>query len=111
MKNKIILLIFFHPFLLFAEKIKNPLENSGVLDLEGLIRVIVEGVTFLAIPIIVLAFVYSGFKFISAQGDTNKISDSRRLFLYTLAGSFIILATNLILEVVISTSEELFVLI
>jgi uncharacterized membrane protein len=84
--------------------IKSPLEGAGITSISKLLEVIINGVTIVAIPIIVLAFIYAGFKFVAAQGNSNEVSEAKKIFLYTMAGAAIILGSNVILEVVVNTT-------
>lgn len=86
-------------------KIHSPLGESGIKNIGQLLEVIVNAVTTVAIPIIVVALIWVGFKFVSAQGDTGQISDAKRTLWYTLGGAAIILGSNVILEVVVKTTE------
>lgn len=111
MKKKLLGLFYLTSFgTVFADEgvaIANPLEGSGITSIGGLLEVIISGVTYVAIPVIVLAFIWAGFKFVSAQGNSSEISKARSVFLYTLAGAAIILGSNVILEVVVNTSDKL----
>lgn len=69
-------------------KIVNPIKASSI---NGLIKTILEGVVKLGIPIIALAVIYSGFLFVSAQGNPEKISNAKKSFTYTLIGAAILL--------------------
>ncbi len=51
--------------------------ESGINSIGQLLEVIVNAVTTIAIPIIVLAFIWVGFKFVYAQGDSTKISEAK----------------------------------
>ena len=74
--HKIILAIFtfIWPVLSFAQvkgdapvvRIENPLLHAQTIN--ELIKTILEGVIKIGMPIIVLAIIYSGFLFVSAQG-------------------------------------------
>jgi hypothetical protein len=69
-------------------QICNPV-NASTLD--GLIKTILEGVIKIGIPIIALAIIYSGFLFVAARGNSEKISKAKDALLYTLIGAAILL--------------------
>ena len=69
-------------------QICNPI-NAG--SLEGLIKTILEGVLKIGIPIIALAIIYSGFLFVAARGNSEKITKAKDALLYTLIGAAILL--------------------
>ncbi len=107
MIKKFFLFLILIPQISWGNKITNPVADSGITSISGLLEVIIAGVTYLAIPLIVLAFIYSGFKFVSAQGDSTAIAEAKRIFGYTIAATAIILGSNVILEVVTGTAKDL----
>lgn len=42
-------------------------------------------------PFIVLAFIYSGFLFVSAQGNETKLTEAKNILMYSMIGAFILL--------------------
>ncbi len=74
----IISTLFSIPAIIFAEgKIVSPLRDSGITSIGQLLEVIVSGVTYIAIPIIVVALMWVGFKFVSSQGKTEEINKAK----------------------------------
>lgn len=69
-------------------KIINPINADTI---EGLIKVILEGVLKIGIPIIALAIIYSGFLFVAARGNSEKIGEAKSALMYTLIGAAILL--------------------
>jgi len=82
------------PVLSFAQdtKIFNPL-GDNTQTLSGFVEKILKGVIKIGMPIIVLAIIYSGFLFVSAQGNSEKLSEAKRALLYTLIGAAILLGS------------------
>lgn len=66
----------------------NPIKSPS---LQCLISDILKIVANLGAVIAVFFIIYSGFLFITAQGDTKKVSDARNTFLYTIIGTAILL--------------------
>ena len=99
------ILIFLPSLSLAVAEIYSPVtaEVNGIAEL---LQIIINGVTYIAVPIIVLAFIYSGFLFVSAQGDANKLSEAKKAFLWTVIGAAIILGANVILDVVTTTTKS-----
>lgn len=89
-----------------AATITNPVAKD-IKSVSHLFEVILKGITFIAIPIIVLALMWVGFKFVSAQGDPTKVSAAKTSLMLVLAGTAIILGANVILDVVTDTAQEL----
>jgi len=83
----------------------NPL--GSVNDLNSFLKLLLNFVTTLAIPLIVLALIYTGFLFISAQGNPEKLSTARRIFLWTIVGAAIILGANVLLSAISGTVNEI----
>ncbi len=102
------LVFFILPILTLANdpvKINNPVEGFGTLT--GFFTAIIGGMTYIAIPFIVLAFMYSGYLLVSALGNPEKIKKGKNAFFMTVLATFIILGSNLLLELVITTTEEI----
>jgi hypothetical protein len=57
--------------------------------------------------IAVLAFIWSGFMFVTAQGDEKKITDARTALLYTAVGTLILLGATVIAKVLETTVQSL----
>ena len=89
--------IFIFPVLSFADsdqpisaKIVNPIQAETINEL---IKTILEGVIKIGIPVIVLAVIYSGFLFVSAQGNPEAIKKAKDALLYTLIGATVLLGS------------------
>src|ERR1035437_5737803 len=70
--------------------IKNPL-GGNIDDIPSFITKIIDFVLLIAIPIVALALIYSGFLFVTAVGNSEKLKTAKRTFLYTLIGAAILL--------------------
>lgn len=111
--NKIILSTFvtISPLISFAQaniptptctgKICNPLPNIN--SLSGLIKIILEGLLKIGIPIIALAVIYCGFLFVSARGKPEEITKAKDALLYTLIGAAILLGSWAIAQLISNT--------
>ncbi len=88
-----------------CNKIDNPLKSTSTLP--DFIHNILTGVIKIGSPIIVLAVVYCGFLFVSAQGNPEKISEAKRALLYTLIGAAILLGSWGIATLITSTVTAL----
>jgi len=103
----IIVFFIFLPILSFAQEpsesvtIVNPL--PGITSVNGLLQTILEGVIKMGIPIIVLAIIYSGFLFVSAQGNTEKLGTAKKSLIYTLIGAAILLGSWAIAQLITNT--------
>jgi hypothetical protein len=84
--------------------LNNPIESDSLIEL---LTTFVRGVVRIAAIFLVLAFVWVGFKFTAAQGNTEKLSEARMLFLWTVVGAAILLGAELIAGVVASTVQTI----
>lgn len=71
----------------FAEVLKNPIKYDTF-------SAFVEGITMIAVkvlmPFVVLAFIYSGFLFVQAQGNEKKITAAREAITWSVVGALIL---------------------
>lgn len=80
--------------------IANPL---GVKSIEEVIQKIMGVIVKLAIPVIICFFIYSGFMFITAQGDKKQLETAKTMFVQVVIGSVIILGAWTIASAIVST--------
>ena len=85
----------------FAVGLKNPL--SGIKNFEEFVSELLRAVIFIGFPIVVLFIVYSGFLFITAQGNEEKIKTAKNTFYYTIIGVAIFLGSWVLAKLVEST--------
>jgi Type IV secretion system pilin len=85
-------------------KICNPITTS---TLSGLIQNLLTKAVAIGLPIVVLAVVYSGFLFVSARGNSEKLTKAKDTLLYTLIGAAILLGSWAIAMLIQSTVTAL----
>jgi uncharacterized membrane protein len=85
------LFIFLTPFLSEAISIPNPLESESFLEL---IDKITTFVFYVAVAITPIMIIISAFYFLTSGGDHQKVSQAKKLLLYTIIGLFIILLSR-----------------
>ncbi len=84
----------------------NPFKTGG--NLIDFIKMIINEIVLpLGGVLAVLAFIYTGFKYVLAQGDSAKIQEAHRAFLYTVIGTGILLGAWLITDVLTNTIDKL----
>jgi heme/copper-type cytochrome/quinol oxidase subunit 2 len=88
-----------------AQNFVNPLGSGS--SIESLLNTIIDVVIFILIPVIVLMLVYTGFLFVQAQGNPAKLSEARKVFVWTLVGAFVILAARALKDAVVATVSSL----
>ena len=117
LKAIIILMVLFAPFFVVladAEitpipntenlQVHNPIEAKSIPDL---IKILLEGVIKIGIPIVVLAIIYSGFLFVFAGGNSEKVTKARDALVYSVIGAAILLGSWGIAELIKTTVVEL----
>jgi len=82
------------------KEICNPITAN---DLPEFVQTILVGVIKIGIPIIALAIVYSGFLFVAARGNAEKITKAKKALLYTLIGAAILLGSWAIAKLISET--------
>lgn len=104
-----LILLFFIPFsMLYAAveppivgvTLKNPIEADSIQEF---IQTILTGALRVGIPVIALAIVYSGFLFVFARGNSEKLGKAKSALLYTLIGAAILLGSWAIAEMISTT--------
>lgn len=84
-------------------KIVNPLGADGPNNIQALIQIFLEGALKIGIPIVALAIIYSGFLFVSAMGNSDKLEKAKNTLLYTLIGAAILLGSWAIAKLISET--------
>jgi hypothetical protein len=99
---------FILPFLAFADVnnlgsqqiISNPLKADNFSEFLALV---LNAIIDIGIPILVLMFVYIGFLFVFAQGNSNKLKEARTALWYGVLGAFLILGSFVLERVITDT--------
>lgn len=83
------------------EKIENPLGSGANLPnfIKSLLGIIMKA----GIPLVVLAFVFSGFYFVYAQGKPDELKKAKEILLYTVIGSAVLLGAWTIVTILTNT--------
>lgn len=86
-------------------KICNPIPS--ITSIPGLIEKLLTGALYIGIPVVALAIIYSGFLFVVARGNSEKLSKAKDALLYTLIGAAILLGSWAIANLISSTVKGL----
>lgn len=89
-----------------TSKIDNPL-GPNISDIPSFIKEIIRIVLIVGVPIVVLAIIYTGFLFVEAQGNPEKITKAKKALIYTLIGAALLLGAFVIAEAIKATVEEI----
>src|SRR3989344_5792675 len=97
---------FLEPIYLYADtdpslvKIVNPINTSTIQEF---IRVLLEGILKIGIPLVALAVIYCGFLFVKAQGKSEDLTKAKDALWYTLIGAAILLGSWAIAKLISET--------
>lgn len=78
----------------------NPIPYNSLTEF---IKVLLTGALKIGIPIVALAIIYCGFLFVSARGNSEKLSKAKDALLYTLIGAAILLGSWAIAQMISDT--------
>lgn len=85
-------------------RLENPLNVKNIPDF---LAQILDLLVMVAVPIAVLFIIYSGFLFVTARGNSEKLKKARMVLLGTLVGTALILGAALIANVIAGTITQL----
>jgi len=86
--------------------ISNPLGDK-ITDIPSFIKAAITVVLTVGIPIIALAIIYTGFLFVEAQGNPEKLTKAKKALLYTLIGAALLLGAFVIANAIGETVDEI----
>lgn len=89
--------------LAFAD-LDNPLNVNSIADF---IAKALKVLVIVALPIITLFIVISGFMFILARGNESKLTDAKKNFVYVIIGALLILGAWVIATLIGGTVSQL----
>jgi hypothetical protein len=85
-------------------KVQNPISTDNLNDF---IKKILEAVIKIGIPLVALAIIYSGFLFVFARGNSEKLKTAKNALLYSVIGAVILLGAWALAKVIADTVREL----
>lgn len=104
-RSAITLAIALAPFSAFAQNstLKNP---ANVPDFQSFIANFLKAIVEISLPILTLFIVYSGFMFVTARGNENKLGKAKENFLYVIIGAILILGAWVLATLIASTANQ-----
>lgn len=88
-------------------KIENPLGENGPQDIPDFIERAIDVILVIGVPIVVLAIIYSGFLFVSAQGNAEKLKTAKKAILYSVIGAVLLLGAFVIANAIGDTVNDI----
>jgi hypothetical protein len=83
-------------------KLKNPLGDK-VGSVGELIGIFVDWIINLGVVAVTLAFIFTGFQFVTARGDTAALQKARQSFFWTVIGALVLIGAKVLTEVIKNT--------
>jgi hypothetical protein len=87
-------------------RINNPLSDD-LKDIPSFIEALLNIVLIIGVPIVALAIIYSGFLFIQAQGNVEKLKTAKAAITYTLIGAALLLGSFVLARAIKGTVDEI----
>lgn len=84
--------------------LNNPLAVSTINDA---IKLFMGVIIRIALPLIIIMFIWSGLTFIFARGNPKKIEDAKNIFLFTIIGALLILGAWTITNAIVGTVNSI----
>lgn len=73
---------------------ESPIKSTNTV--EGVIVIILNALVTIAIPVVVLMIVYSGFLYVTARGNAEQVSTATRSLTYAIIGGLLIIGVTAI---------------
>ena len=89
-----------------AQGVTNPLRDT-INTIPSFIATALKAMVLLALPVVALFLVIAGFKFISAQGNSGKLTEAKENFMYVIIGALLILGAWVIATIINGTVSQL----
>src|SRR3989344_6953560 len=89
-----------------AGVLRSPL-NAAFSSIPGFIEGALKALVITALPILTLFIAYSGFLFVSAQGNSSNLEKAKQNFMYVIIGAILILGAWVIATLIGGTVSQL----
>lgn len=83
------------------------LNPISVGSIQEFIAKILDIVLTIGVPIVALAIIYSGFLFVMARGNTEKLEDAKQTLVYVLIGAALLLGAWVIANAIVGTINQI----
>ncbi len=98
------------PLVSFAQAsagIEDPLKNIDSGGISGIVVIILGYVVKIGAVIAIFFFIYSGFLYVKAQGNSEELKKAHSAFLNTVIGTAILLGAQLIATIIVGTISNI----
>ena len=87
-----------------SNKLENPLQFETISEF---LKAMLGALEIIATPIVVLMLVYSGFLFVSAQGNPEKLVTARKAIMWTIIGAVVVLGASVLASAIEGTVDNI----
>jgi hypothetical protein len=87
----------------------NPLNPGGegeITTIPAFLALVLNGLSLLLMPLVVIFIIYAGYLFVTAQGEEGKIQKARSALLWTIIGAGVILGAQIMARILQDTLTE-----
>lgn len=98
--------LFLAPEVYAQTGLQNPL-NSNFSSVPAFIAGALKAISLIALPVISLFFVISGFMFVMARGNEEQLKKAKTNFVYVVIGALLILGAWIIATIIAGTVSEI----
>jgi membrane protease YdiL (CAAX protease family) len=88
-----------------AQDYPNPI--TGIDTIPEFLAKVLQGLSILLMPLVVIFIIYAGYLFVTAQGEESKIQKARTAILWTLIGAGVILGAQIMASILSDTLTQL----
>ena len=85
-------------------KLENPIKYN---DLSSFVAAVLKAAVQVLMPFVVLAFIWSGFLFVRAQGNEEQLSEAKTAIYWSVIGAFILLGAWGFAEIIAVTVSNI----
>ncbi len=82
-------------------RLVNPLGTTD--SIPGFVRKLLEVVMKIGVPLVAIMFIYTGYLFVTAQGNEKKLEEAKRALVYVFIGAVILLGAYVIAQAIQGT--------
>ena len=88
-----------------SNKLENPLQSINTIS--EFLNAMLGALMIIATPIVVLMLVYSGFLFVSAQGNPEKLATAQKAIMWTIIGAVVVLGASVLASAIEGTVDNI----
>lgn len=85
-------------------KLENPIKYNNLMDF---VAAVLKAAVQVLLPFVVLAFIWSGFLFVRAQGNEEQLSEAKTAIYWSVIGAFILLGAWGFAEIIATTVSNI----